>query len=168
VNTRFRIARYAWKWLLRIGLVMLTALWILLTPDMLWPVISKLHSSPSNMKTLEPEGVNYLVIAPQALAESASAWANYRRSEGYQTQAVLLTPSQAKAESIRDLIQKTYTQNKEPNPFYVLLIGHAHPDSSHPDTYLPSGHFVVSPDQSSGYGTDPIASDDALVVNFSS
>ena len=119
------------------------------------------------MKTLEPDGIQYLVIAPQTLAESASAWASYRRSEGYETQVVLLTPSQAQADSIRDLIKKTYAQSKESNPFYVLLIGHAHPFSSHPDTYLPSAQFLVSQDLSSGYGPDPIASDDALVDNFS-
>jgi hypothetical protein len=168
VNTRSGIRINPWNWLFRIGYVLLITLWILLSLDILWPVFSNVSTSPSNIKPIAPNSVNYLIIAPQALAQSASAWADYREATGHQTRVIFLTPNQAKAKVIQDLIQETYTGSGKPYPFYVLLIGHAHPFSSHPDTYLPSAQFFVSQDLSSGYGPNPIASDDALVGNFSS
>ena len=168
MHKRTQITQRPWRRLRSIASVILVALWILFTLDILWPVISSLSNSPSNTKFLEPGSINYLIVAPKALSNSASAWAEYRTSTGYHTQVILLEKSQAEADSIRELIKNTYIQSKEPDLFYVLLIGHAHPFSSHPDTYLPALHFFVRPDQSSGYGNDPIASDDALVGNFPS
>lgn len=162
-----RRSRSPWKLPLRIGFVISIAFWILLTLGILWPLISSRSLSHANIKPPKPDGINYLIIAPQGLSESASAWADYRASTGYQTQLVLLSPHQAKPDSIRDSIREIYAQSGEPYPFYVLLIGHAHPFSSYPEAYLPTAHFSVDPDLSSGYGTEPIASDDALVGNFS-
>jgi hypothetical protein len=160
MNAKSKLSRNLSKLPLKIGFTILIALWILLTLDILWPIISNLSNSPVKMKVPQPGGVNYLVIAPLALGKSASAWADYRRSTGYQTQLVLLPPVQARAEEIRDLIQKRYAESGNPYPFYVLLMGHAHPFSSHPNAFLPAAHFTVDPSRTSAYGTDPIASDD--------
>jgi hypothetical protein len=152
-----------------LGVIMaLIVLWTILTADILWPVISDLNYSSSKLKSPEPGGANYLVIAPQALGKSASAWADYRRTTGYQSQVILLSPDQATVEEIGELIQKTYAESGKPYPFCVLLIGHAHPYSSYPETYLPAAHFSVDPSQFSGYGTDPIASDDGYIDDSSS
>ena len=148
------------RWFLRSGCLILIALWAILTFDILWPVITNLYNSPSKLKLPGPGGVNYLVIAPQALEKCASAWADYRNSTGYNTQVVLLAPGQARIEIIRNLIPKIYGESGKPYPFYVLLMGHAHPFSSYPESFLPTTHFSVDPNRSSGYGTDPIASDD--------
>lgn len=163
MNTRTRISINPWKWLFKLGYVILAALWILLTLDILWPLFSDRRNSPESLRPHELAGTNYLIIAPQALGKGASAWADYRRGTGYQTQVILLTPSQAKPDEIRDLIQETYEKSRKPFPFYVLLIGQAHSFSSHPNSYLPTTHFSVDPNQSSGYGTDPIASDDGFI-----
>ena len=153
----------------RIGLfTVLIALWAILTADILWPIISDLNPSPSKLKPPEPGGANYLVIAPQALGKGAAAWEDYRRDTGYQAKVVLLSPEQEKVEEIRELIQETYAESGKPYPFYVLLIGHAHPFSSHSDTYLPAAHFSVDPRRFSGYGTDPIASEDGYAGDLSS
>ncbi len=148
--------------------MILITVWILLTLNIIWPLIFELSRSPSSIKPLKPNGVNYLIIAPQALAQSASAWADYRKSTGYETQVRLISRNQAKGREIQALIQETFEASGKPYPFFVLLIGHAHPFSSHPGAYLPAAHFFVDPALSSGYGTDPIASDDALVADFSS
>lgn len=142
-------------------------IWILLTLDIIWPLIFELSLSPSNIKLPGPNGVNYLIIAPQALAQSASAWADYRKSTGYETQVSLISRNQTKGREIQALIQETFKSSGRPYPFFVLLIGHAHPFSSHPGAYLPSAHFFVDRALSSGYDTDPMASDDALGTDFS-
>lgn len=80
MHKRTRITRRPWKWLRSIASVILVAFWILLTLDILWPVISSLSNLPSNAKLLEPGSINYLIIAPEALSKSASAWAEYRTS----------------------------------------------------------------------------------------
>lgn len=156
------------KRLIKISIIAMTPLWCLLTLVIVWPLFSDLISSHSNVKLPEPVGVNYLVIAPQALEKSASAWADYRRSTGYQTRVILLPPGPATTQVIRDSIQNTFEQSGSPYPFYVLLIGHAHPLSSNPDTYLPAATFSIDPNQFSFYGADPIASDDGFVGEYTS
>lgn len=141
----------------------LIMVWTLLILDMIWPVIAGLSISSSDLRSREPDGVNYLIIAPLSLGKSATAWADYRKSRGYRAQVNVVTPEQAKVEVMRNLIQKTYADSGKPYPFYVLLIGHAHPFSSHPDSYLPAASFSVDPSQYPGYGTDPIPSDDVLI-----
>lgn len=163
-SRRLRIFR---EWLFRLGYMILIIAWVILTLDITWPAISTLRNSQVKYKITESSGVNYLVIAPQALEKTASAWADYRESSGYQTEVILLSPSQAKEQLISELIQNTYAENKEPTPFYVLLVGHAHPFSSNPDTFIPAAHFTVDQSRSSTFGPDPIASDDGYASNNS-
>ncbi len=148
------------NWLLNSFYTILITLWVILSLDIIWPVLANLNNPPRKVTLPGQGGINYLIIAPQALQESASAWGEYRNSTGYYTQVVLLASGQARIETIRDLIHKAYTYNGKPYPFYVLLMGHAHPFSSYPDTFLPATHFSVDLNRSSSYGTDPIASDD--------
>ena len=53
-----------------------------------------------------PGQTNYLIIAPEALHRVASAWAEYRKSTGYNTAVLLVAPVQSKAVVIRDLIRR--------------------------------------------------------------
>ncbi len=151
------------NWFLYSFYTILISLWVILSLDIIWPVLANLHNSPHKAKLPGQGAINYLIIAPQALQESASAWGEYRNSTGYYTQVVLLASGQARTKTIRDLIQETYADSGKPYPFFVLLMGHAHSFSSHPDTFLPAAHFSVDPMRSSSFGSSPIASDDGYV-----
>jgi hypothetical protein len=145
----------------------LLSVWVVLTLTIVWPELYMLSDFPAKGKPVEPDATNYLIIAPQQLKDSAFAWADYRTMTGFHTRVFLLAQDQAKVSAIRDLIQKSYAESGRPYPFYVLLIGHAHPSSSFPDTFLPAANFSVDPNMFSGYGKDPIASDDAFAAAFS-
>ncbi len=146
----------------RLGLTALVTLWMLLTLDAVWPYVSQPRSEPSEAEMSVPHRTDYLVVAPQALRSVASAWADYRRSTGYDTEVLLLAPTQAKAAVIRQLIRQVYARSGAGSPLYVLLIGHAHPFSSQSDTFLPAAYFTVDSSRFPGYGADPVPSDDAF------
>jgi hypothetical protein len=148
------------NWMIWKGYSILIVLWVILTLILIWPKIQFTGNGSLVLKQPEPGGVNFLIIAPWGLAKSASAWADYREDTGYQTRVVLLTRDQAVSERIRAVIQEMYTDSGKPYPFYVLLIGHAHPFSSHSHTFLPTAHFSFDISQFSGYGAAPIPSDD--------
>lgn len=150
------------QWCRKAGVTLLAGLWVLLTLLIIWPVAGGQGGAPSRVGSTGSASADYLVIAPQGLANSAAAWVQYRNSTGYQAQGVLLAPDQVTAETIRDVIHKTYAESGGSRPLYVLLMGHAHPDSPHAGAFLPAAHFTVEPDQFSGWGADPLASDDGL------
>ena len=150
------------KWHARLGLAALVMLWMLLTLDIIWPWVSRLGNRLPEVETSMPGQTNYLIIAPEALHRVASAWAEYRKSTGYNTAVLLVAPVQSKAVVIRDLIRRVRAETEPSYPLFVLLIGHAHPSSSHLDVFLPAAYFSVDTSQFPGYGSDPIPSDDVF------
>ncbi len=108
-------------------------------------LLSACDASPANShRAPEPGGptVDYLVIADDALADSASRWGEFRSSSGYSVE--VLTLSQVSADSSRsalvDAIAQTvesrFSKRDPQRPFFLLLIGDATAASG-----LPPGTF---------------------------
>lgn len=144
--------------------VFLACFWILLTLSLIWPLIARVVNSMEPVTRTEAGGTNYLIIAPYALSKAANAWADYRFQAGYQVHVTTIPPEEMQVQQIREIVQKTYQEEGKPSPFYVLLLGHAHPDSSHPETYLPAGHQLIDLVQFGGPGIEAVASDDLFLM----
>src|SRR5689334_17713537 len=122
---------------------------------------------PPATRAPQADRANYLIVAPEALEKSAQAWAAYRRNRGYTVEVKLLSAEDTNFENIRDLIQTTYIESGQPYPFFVLLLGHAHPDSSYPQSYLPAANFPLDFPPALAYGYDHIPGDDVYALkNF--
>lgn len=154
------------RFLLSVGLILL---WALLTLVMAWPTLAHWLDNTPQARPPRAGGANYLIVAPEALESSAQAWANYRRERGYATEVVLLSSDTTTVEHIRGAIYRAYIEGGRPYPFFVLLLGHAHPTSFFSASYLPAAYFyadegymaMVRPD----LRRDAIASDDAYAVD---
>lgn len=146
-------------------LLLLLTLWSALGLSLVWPAIADRLDNALSPRVPLPGGVNYVVVAPADLQESAAAWVDYRQQRGYAAALQLFEPATMQFEIIRDAIQRLYVDSGRPFPFYVLLLGHAHADQ--PGAYLPAGIVPINlPDlyiQEIGY--DFIASDDAYALS---
>jgi hypothetical protein len=153
------------RFLFSVGSILL---WALLTLVMAWPTLAHWLDNTPQARPPRADGVNYLIVAPEALEGSAQAWANYRRERGYATKVVLLSSDTTTVEHIRGAIHRAYIEGGRPYPFFVLLLGHAHPTSSFPASYLPAAYFCVDEKYVAmtrpNLRRDAIASDDAYVV----
>lgn len=116
---------------------LLFLVWLTLSIPLAWSALSASVDALPPERSPEPGGTNYLIVAPTELATSAKAWSEYRRSTGYVPE--ILAASETGFSALREQIQGIYADSGRPNPFYVLLLGHAHPDSSAPRAYLPPG-----------------------------
>lgn len=126
-------------------------LWAMLTSALIWPVLAPWRDANPSARPPTANGVNYLIIAPQGLESSAKDWAAYRRERGYEPAAFIL-PEETTAQEIRWIIQEIYHRSGEPHPFYVLLLGHAHPLSSHPYSYLPTDKLPLKHAEALAWG----------------
>jgi len=138
--------------------------WVGLTLALTWPALARRIDNTPRPNPPQPGGADYLIVAPEALSHSARAWADYRRERGCAAQTLLLSPEAATIEQIRESIQQTYLASGRPFPFYVLLLGHAHPASSSPASYLPAARLEVEPEYAALLGYDHIASDSAYAT----
>lgn len=141
-------------------------IWGGLTLSLAWPVIAPwLDNTPARRSPLIT-GVNFLIVAPHALSDSAQAWAAYRQTRGYATQVMTMLPEAATIETIRTAIQAVYVSSGRPYPFYVLLLGHAHLWSDERASYLPAATVALNLPQVylDSLGFDTIASDDAYAL----
>lgn len=156
--------RYLWQALRIIGWISLGSVWLGLTLAVVWPSISPWLDNTPPPRPPAADGVNYLIIAPDAYSAAADAWAAYRRAQGYQVQTTQLSPAETTPQTIQTIIQTTYLDSDAPYPFFVLLLGHAH--AAEPTGYLPAATIPLDlPDvylQEVGY--DFIASDDAYLL----
>jgi hypothetical protein len=136
---------------------LLILVWLALSVPLAWSAYAALADRLPPAKNPPPGGTNYLIISPPVLETSAKAWAEYRRSTGYV--ADILTVEEPEFPDLRSQIQEIYVESGRPFPFFVLLLGHAHPDSSHPEAYLPPG--LLESGEYAYYlsGTETIASD---------
>jgi hypothetical protein len=152
------------RWQLRFRHAALVGLWLWLSLALTWPRLAGWFDNTPEPHPLSAGRANYVIVAPRGLAESAEAWAAYRRTTGYSVQLLVVTPAESTAERVGAAVQQIYEASGQPYPFYVLLLGHAHPQSLYPDTYLPTGEFAVDVARFSGYDQGRTASDDAYVV----
>jgi hypothetical protein len=118
---------------------MVFVVWLFLTVPLAWPIISALRDNTPAAKSPVLGGTNYLIVAPQGLSMSAGAWAEYRRSTGYLPRVLITAEADLTFPNLREQIQRIYAESGRPYPFFLLLLGHAHPDSSSPESYLPPG-----------------------------
>jgi hypothetical protein len=120
----------------RLMLAGLLCAWAVLTLVLLWPALAGWQDQRLAPRPPNATGADYLVVAPERLAASAQAWADYRRERGYAVRVVALAPPDVTVERIRAAIQDVYNTSDRPAPFYVLLLGHAHAFVA--DGYLPA------------------------------
>jgi hypothetical protein len=146
-------------------LALLAIAWMGLALYHAWPVFSSWLDNTPEPRPPAPDGVNFLIVAPEGLQVGARAWAEYRRSRGYAVQVEVLPPQEATVEAIRAVIQQVYRRSGAPYPFYVLLIGHAHPGSSYPGSYLPAPGLALEAEQALELGADFIPGDEAYALD---
>lgn len=142
---------------------LLCVFWLLLTTSLVWPwVIPFWDNSPAARPPL-PTGVNYVVVAPAGLAESAAAWAQYRQQKGYQSEMALFEPAEMQVETIQTYLQERYEASGRPHPFYVLLLGQAQ-NAQAVESYLPAVRLPLHLPQMyiEAIGFDTVVSDDAF------
>lgn len=149
--------------LIRIGLGLI---WLWLTLALLWPVIATAVDNTPAPRLAQNNGVNYLILAPEALQASAQAWAAYRQTRGYIPQVKTFTPATNTGENLRRAVEESYLASGRPYPFYVLLLGHANQWEAADASYLPAGTVPIDLPQKylDIVGFDHIASDDAYAV----
>lgn len=135
----------------------LILVWLALSVPLAWSAYAALADRLPPDRKPPPGGTDYLIVSPPALQTSAKAWAEYRRSAGYVPD--ILTVSEPDFPILRESIQEIYADSGRPYPFYVLLLGHAHPDSSSPDAYLPPGLLDTGDFAYYLSGAETIASD---------
>ncbi len=148
----------------RLGFLSLLLFWIGLTFVLVWPGLARWLDNKPFPRPPTAGGVNYLIVAPEALKIGARAWADYRRGRGYAVRVITLSPGGATVENIRAEIQRVYAESGRPYPFFVLLLGHAH--EFYPETYLPAATVPLDlpPTYIAEVGYDYIASDDAYAL----
>lgn len=149
----------------RVFLFISRGMWLLLTLSLLWPVVASYLDNTPAARPPTAEGVNYVVVAPTGLTESAKAWAEYRQQRGYQTKLLLFTPDQASVELIRPQIQALYETSGRPYPFYLLLLGQAHTPAA-AESYLPAVQLPLNlpPNYLELVPFSTIATDDGLAM----
>ena len=135
----------------------LIVIWLILAAGPAWTALSPLADTRPPLRNPKPGGTNYLIVASPALETSANAWAEYRRSTGYVPD--ILEAAEYDFPSLREKIQKSYIDSGRPNPFFVLLLGHAHGDSTAPGAYLPAGEMDSGEFAYYLSGAETIASD---------
>ena len=147
------------------GYLLFISAWALLTVSLVWPRLTPLLDNTPAPRPPAAGGVNYLIVAPEALKTSAEAWAEYRRERGYAVRVFTFPPEAATVENIRAAIRRVYDGSGRPYPFYVLLLGHAHA-WDRVEAYLPAAFVPLNLPQvfidEAGY--DFIASDDAYAL----
>ncbi len=143
--------------------VLLLVAWAFLTLLIAWPTMSTAVHPRLPPRVETPGHIHYLVVAPEGLSRTALAWADYRAATGYESHTVLLAPADASPDNIRRVVQEAYRLSGKAHPLYVLLVGHAHPSSSHPEAFLPTSELSIDTRQFSGWGADPLASDDGFI-----
>jgi len=148
----------------RLSFIILILIWVWLTLVLTRPTLARWLDNTPHLRPPQPSGTDYLIVAPEALSHSAQAWADYRRERRYATQTLLLSSDTATVERVRESIQRIYLESGRPYPFYVLLLGHAHPGSSFTASYLPADRLDVTPEYAAVLGYDYIASDSAYAV----
>lgn len=148
------------------GQLLFISAWALLTISLVWPRLTALLDNTPAPRPPAAGGVNYLIVAPEALKIGAEAWADYRRERGYAAQVVTFPPEAATVANIRAAIQRVYNGSGHPYPFYTLLLGHAHSADSR-ETYLPAATVPLSLPRAfiDEVGYDFIASDDAYALD---
>lgn len=134
------------------------AVWGVLTLALVWPALAGWRESTPPERPPLPGGYNYLIIAPPGLKSSAQVWGLYRRERGYQA-SVYLTGKRATTEEIRWIIHEVYQRSGKPYPFYVLLLGQAHPGSPYPESYLPTDRLPLRPAEAILWKQDKAAGD---------
>jgi hypothetical protein len=140
-----------------LGHALLISLWLAVSAGPAWTALSALIDAEPPLRSPQPGGTNYLIVTSPALLTSAKAWAEYRRSTGY-VPRILEVPDSG-FPYIHEKIQQAYADSGRPNPFFVLLLGHAHADSSAPGAYLPPGQLDSSEYAYYLTGAETIASD---------
>lgn len=143
------------------------SLWGVLTLALLWPLVARWWDATPPPRQPTPNGYNYLIIAASGLQDSAQAWAAYRQERGYQA-AVITVNGPSNSEEIRWLIHEVYQRSGEPYPFYVLLLGHSHPNSPYPDSYLPTDKLALPREEAASWGFDYVPGDGGFARNLSS
>ena len=132
--------------------------WILLTLTLIWPAMIAGRETYPEPRLPTAGGYDYLVIAPRNLFESAQAWVEYRKTCGYRAVAYMIDNT-ATSEQIRWVIHEIYHRSGDPYPFFVLLLGHAHPDSPYPESYLPTDRLRLSKGESLTWGYKSVPGD---------
>jgi peptidase C25-like protein len=149
------------------GHLIFISAWALLSVSLVWPRLTPLLDNTPAPRPPTAGGVNYLIVAPERLKASAESWADYRRERGYAVQIVTFPPAAATVENIRAAVQRVYNDSGRPYPFYVLLLGQAHPFyPEYVETYLPAATVPLNLPQHyiDEVGYDFIASDDAYAL----
>ncbi len=150
------------------GYLVFISAWALLSVSLVWPWLTPLLDNTPAPRPPTAGGVNYLIVAPERLEVSAESWAVYRRERGYTVQVVTFPLEAATVENIRAAVQRVYNDSGRPYPFYVLLLGQAHPlypESA--ETYLPAAAVPLNllKPYIDEVGYDFIASDDAYALD---
>jgi hypothetical protein len=141
--------------------------WFLLSLTLFWPTLVSRRETYPEPRLPASGGYNYLVIAPVKLYSSAQAWVAYRQERGYRAVAYVID-SQTTSDQIRWVIHEIYHRSGDPYPFYVLLLGHAHPISSYPDSYLPPDRLRLSKGERSTWGYKSIPGDGGYAYDHQS
>ena len=124
------------------GILVLT--WLFFSLDLLWPIISPIFNRQLTPRLPPQAGVNYLIIAPEGLAASAHEWEKFRQTTGYQTQTIILSAVDARSPAlIRKIVLDTYRLSQSPDPFFLLIIGHAHADSPDYDAFIAPARITL-------------------------
>ena len=74
--------------------------WVVLSLALAWPRLASGLDNTPEPRQVRPGGANYVIVAPAGLAESAEAWAAYRRAAGYSVQLLVVTPAESTAEHV--------------------------------------------------------------------
>lgn len=142
----------------------LLLLWGISTLNIAWlPLITFFDNTP-NQKTPVSSTYNYLIISTERLKNYAENWSEYRASTGYKVRTVLLKEG-ATEENVREAILNTYAESGRPYPFYVLIIGHAHPNSNVPEAYIPTAHFQIAPKYKGLLQSEFVSGDNGFIAN---
>ena len=134
------------------------AAWTLLTLTLIWPVLISGRETSPEPRLPTAGGYNYLVIAPKNLSESAQEWVEYRQKSGYRAVSYVIGNDMTSYD-IRWVIHEIYHLSGNPYPFFVLLLGHAHTDSSYPESYLPTVRLRLTKDESLTWGYTSVPGD---------
>jgi hypothetical protein len=138
---------------------LLALAWLALSIPLAWPAIAAVVDVSHPLRRPELRGTNYLIVTAPALQKSAEVWAEYRRSTGYIPKILSVSEDDADFLALREKIQEVYFESGRPYPFFVLLLGHAHPGSSRPEAFLPSAAMETGEYSYYLSGAETVASD---------
>ncbi|MGD9093010.1 MAG: C25 family cysteine peptidase, partial [Anaerolineales bacterium] len=143
------------------AILLLIILWLLLTLILVWPKMARWRDNTPSFQAPLPGGYNYLIVAPLGFQSIAQSWGNYRQSTSYQVGIMLVDGYEAAPEYVRWIVHQTYERSGRPYPFYVLLLGHAHPHSNFPQNYLPASGLELANEHAAILGFNRVPSDGA-------